>query len=88
RSGPVSTKDLWFGFGRNLPLFVVMGAVTLGACFMTRQFSPLMQLLICVPIGLLAGVGTILAIRSQREIAQHVLSSISGTFTNKLKGRQ
>ncbi len=88
RSGPVSTKDLWFGFGRNLPLFVVMGAVTLGACFMTRQFSPLMQLLICVPIGMLAGVGTIFAIRSQREIAQHVFSSISGTFANYLKGRQ
>lgn len=88
RSGPVSTKDLWFGFFRNLPLFAVMGGVTLGMSLLTRQYAPLAQLLICVPVGLAAGVGTILAIKSQREIAHHLANTVSGTFASRMKGNQ
>ncbi len=55
RRGPVSTADLWVGFLRHLPLWVVVW----GATGLTRaSFStsaPMTQLVICTPIGLLAG---------------------------------
>jgi PST family polysaccharide transporter len=87
RSGPVGTKDLWVGFCRHLPLCLVIGGVTMLAESMTRKYSPALQLLMCVPAGVAAGAGTILALRAQREVAQHVASSIGGSLAKYLKGR-
>ncbi len=88
RSGPVGTKDLWLGFCRHLPVFLVVGAVTMASCLLTSRFSPVIQLLICVPVGVAAGAATILALRGQREVAQHVASSIGDALAKYLKGRR
>jgi O-antigen/teichoic acid export membrane protein len=78
RSGPVRTKDLWLGFCRNVPLFFVVCAATLLSCKLTRQFAPLLQLFICIPVGAAIGLGTVWAIKPQRELALDLLASVRG----------
>ncbi len=78
RSGPVRTRDLWMAFFRHLPMWAVVAGATLLARAGAARFSPLIQLVICVPVGLGASVGTVLAIKPQRAIAREVLLSILG----------
>jgi O-antigen/teichoic acid export membrane protein len=85
RRGPVRTRDLWAGFFRHLPLWAVVAGVTSLALARTAGFSPFIQLLICGPIGLAAGVGTILAIKPQREVATHLVKSIRGILLARRK---
>ena len=55
RTGPVRTQELWVRFFKQLPLF----GVVFGATWLIRQLvtgsTPLVQLLICLPTGLVAG---------------------------------
>jgi len=55
RRGPVSTKDLWILFFKHLPLWCVTCAATCLSRSWIVNASPLAQLVICGPIGLLAG---------------------------------
>ncbi|MBA2678176.1 MAG: lipopolysaccharide biosynthesis protein [Ktedonobacteraceae bacterium] len=74
RHGPVRTKDLWICFLRHLPLWGVV-CVTL---WLIRsglaKSSPIIQLAICVPAGLLAGGAFILAYPPARRVAMNLLS--------------
>jgi PST family polysaccharide transporter len=78
RRGSVRTRDLWAGFFRHLPLWAVVAGVTALARARVADFSPFIQLLLCGPIGLAAGVGTILAIKPQREVAAHLVGAVRG----------
>jgi O-antigen/teichoic acid export membrane protein len=78
RTGPVRTKDLWLSFFRYLPLWAVVAGATVLAREGASRFSPLIQLLICVPVGLAAAVATVLAVKPQRAIACYLLASIRG----------
>ena len=74
RSGPVSTTDLWTGFLRHLPLWaVVCGASWLAHAAMLTA-SPLAQLAICAPVGLLAGAVFIFVYAPARRVAMEVIS--------------
>jgi O-antigen/teichoic acid export membrane protein/glycosyltransferase involved in cell wall biosynthesis len=76
RSGPVSTADLWLGFLKHLP---VWGVVTLAAWLMLKTvpgFSPLVQLGICVPVSLAAGVAFILLYSPSCHVAMNLLSTL------------
>lgn len=76
RAGPVSTKDLWIGFLKHLP---VWGVVTLTAWLTLKavsNLSPLVQLAVCVPASLLAGAGFILAFPPSRQVAKNLLSTV------------
>lgn len=53
--GPVSTRDLWLGFAKHLPLWAVVWGTTLLARNFISGLGPMKELLICGPVGLLAG---------------------------------
>src|SRR5437762_13667090 len=53
RPGPVSTSDLWVRFLRHLPLWIFMFAATWLMRSTVAVFRPLIQLLICGPVGVL-----------------------------------
>jgi O-antigen/teichoic acid export membrane protein len=55
RQGPVTTNALWRSFFQHLPLWFVVCAATASARHALNGCSSLMQLLICVPVGLLTG---------------------------------
>jgi len=84
RSGPVTTKDLWAGFFRHFPLCVTVAGASLLALVWAARYSPLVQLLICGPVGFAAGAATIYLIRPQREIAQHLFKVVSGMVRARL----
>lgn len=84
-SGPVSAKDLWLEFFRQSPLgFSVLGATCLAHNW-AAKFSPLTQLLICVPIGISAGAASMLVFKPQRDIAFHIFESTRGMLSARLK---
>jgi O-antigen/teichoic acid export membrane protein len=55
REGPVTTADLWIGFFRYLPLWVVVCGTTYATSLFVANFRPLVQLIVCAPFGLIAG---------------------------------
>jgi PST family polysaccharide transporter len=69
RQGPVTTADLWMGIFRYLPLW----AVVCGASWLMRLLfansAPLVQLVICAPVGLVAGLILIWVQTPMRRVA-------------------
>jgi O-antigen/teichoic acid export membrane protein len=55
RRGPVTTADLWSRIFRYLPLWVVVCGVTWLVRLLLVNYPPLVQLVVCAPVGLLAG---------------------------------
>ncbi len=76
RQGPVTTGDLWRRVICYLPLWLVV----FGATWMTRlvatTLSPLMQLALCVPVGVVAGAILIWVIPSMRRIALSLVETL------------
>jgi O-antigen/teichoic acid export membrane protein len=69
REGPVTTADLWGGFFRYLPLWIVVCGVTWLVHLLFVNSAPLVQLIICAPVGLLAGALLICLVPSMRRVA-------------------
>jgi O-antigen/teichoic acid export membrane protein len=69
RRGPVTTGDLWKGVLRYIPLW----AVVCCSAYLVRGFypnaKPLMQLVICAPVGIIAGVILIWVLTPMRRVA-------------------
>ena len=76
RCGPVRTADLWRIFFRHLPIWVVVFSLTRLMLAMVANLAPLAQLLICAPIGVLAGIGFICMFEPQRKMAVHLLEIV------------
>lgn len=74
REGPVQSKDLWIATLKHLPTW----AITFGATFLSvdslRAKSPVAQLAISIPIGLLAGAGFVCAYPPARKVIFHLFS--------------
>jgi len=76
RSGSISTADLWRGLLRQLPVWgVVCGATFLTKTMVTDR-SPLIQLLVCAPVGLLAGAAFIGLYAPSRRTALSLLDAL------------
>ena len=76
RSGPVSTSDLWINFFAHLPAW---GAAYLGAALTYMAVAnrlPIVQLLICVPAGLLFGAVLLMPFRRARESAFNAYNAV------------
>ena len=56
RNGPVTTADLWLVLWRCLPLWAVVCGATSLMYFASAGLAPIMQIIICAPVGLAAGV--------------------------------
>ena len=73
REGPVTTADLWSGIFRYLPLWIVVCGVTSLVRLLLVNSSPLLQLVVCAPVGLLAGITLICVVPSMRRVAFSLL---------------
>lgn len=60
RSGPVRTRDYWAGFLSHLPCWGALFIATYAPYRLVQNALPIVQLLVCVPIGLLGGSALIL----------------------------
>jgi len=69
RQGPVTTADLWRGFFRYLPLWILVCGVTWLVHLLFVNSAPLVQLVVCGPVGLLAGAILIYVVPSMRRVA-------------------
>jgi O-antigen/teichoic acid export membrane protein len=76
RKGPVSTTDLWTVFFRHLPLWVLVFAVTWWVRSCVSNSLPIIQLLICIPVGVAVGAAFITLFRAQRRVAVHFFASL------------
>lgn len=84
RSGPVSTGDLWIGFLKHAPVWVVVTSVAWLTRAAVPNFSPLAQLAVCIPLSLLAGAVFILVYAPSRRVALK-LFSILNSFKNPMQ---
>ncbi len=80
RSGPVSTRDLWMGFLYHLPCWVGVFLMTALAVRLLGHTSNLVQLLVCGPVGLIAGAALFLLIPQPRESAFFAARKIKGAL--------
>jgi predicted exporter len=69
RQGPVSTADLWSVIFRYLPLWIVVCGVTWLVHLLFMKSPSLVQLVVCAPVGLLAGAILIYLVPSMRRVA-------------------
>jgi O-antigen/teichoic acid export membrane protein len=69
RDGPVTTADLWIPIFRYLPLWIVVCGATWLMRLLFANSLPLVQLLICAPVGLIAGVILICILAPMRRVA-------------------
>ncbi|HEX5400624.1 MAG TPA: hypothetical protein VFY06_16375, partial [Verrucomicrobiae bacterium] len=86
RQGPVHTKDFWLVFLKHLPLWGVVFGATFTLRLIVGELKPLWQLLICVPVGLLAGAAAIFLLSDTRQTALHMLRTASD-FLNRRRLR-
>jgi PST family polysaccharide transporter len=69
REGPVTTADLWNGFFRYLPLWAVVCGATWMMRLLFANSAPLLQVVICAPVGVIAGVVLIFILAPMRRVA-------------------
>jgi hypothetical protein len=75
--------DLWMGFLRHLPVWVVVVALTWLTRVLVGGLPSLGQLLLCVPVGLLGGAAFILGFAPQRRIAANIFSALRGWYNDR-----
>ena len=83
RRGPVTTSDLWTRFLRHLPLWVVMLVATWLTRATVAHLHPLIQLLICAPVGVLTGIAFIWMFQPQRKVATDILDIVRELNKNR-----
>ena len=83
RRGPVSTSDLWAGFFSQLPLWGSVYLMTMLAHMAFQNLAPILQLLICAPIGFVGGAALMLPFRRSRETAMYAWNMIRGTLVQR-----
>jgi PST family polysaccharide transporter len=69
RRGPVTTADLWIGIFRYVPLWIVVCGATWLMRLLFANSLPMVQLVICVPVGLIAGAILICIVAPMRRVA-------------------
>jgi PST family polysaccharide transporter len=69
RQGPVTTADLWIAIFRYLPLWAVVCGTTSLMRIHFANCAPLVQLVICAPVGLIAGAILICIVAPMRRAA-------------------
>jgi len=89
REGPVTTADLWSGFFRYVPLWIVVCGVTWLVRLLLVNSPPLVQLVVCAPFGLLAGTILIWMVGPMRRTALGLTNILQELISRKIlsKGR-
>ncbi len=84
RQGPVTTADLWISIFRYLPLWVVVCGTTSLLRLAFADSTPWVQIIICAPVGLLAGGLLILIIPSMRRVAMELIVMLQELKARKM----
>jgi len=84
RSGPVGTLDLWMAFLSHLPCWGAVYLATALAQMTMKDAAPIVQLLVCVPIGLAGGTLLFLVFRRPRESAFYVWHIVRNSLLRQL----
>jgi PST family polysaccharide transporter len=84
RRGPVTTVDLWIVIFRYLPLWIVVCGSTWAVRLLLVNSTPLVQLLICVPVGLVAGTILIWFLTPMRRSAWAIIEVLQGLMSRKV----
>ena len=85
RKGPVTTTDLWRAIFRYFPLWIVVCSVTWLVHLLFVNSPPLVQLVVCAAVGLLAGVILICVVAPMRRVAfslVDILRELKPSFSN------
>lgn len=82
RSGPVGTRDLWVAFFTHLPVLLIASGVTWATYLAVPGLSPLRQLFVCIPCGLLASAVTIFVYAPSRRVCSRVLEALQAMRKN------
>jgi PST family polysaccharide transporter len=80
RSGPVRTRDLWAGFACNLPCWLAVYGATSFAQVWLGASTPVGELAFCAPIGLVAGVLSVLTLKRPRLTALYVFRTLKSSL--------
>jgi len=83
RSGPVSTGDLWRGFFAQLPAWVTVYVATLLARMAFANSGPIVQLLVCAPLGVVIGGLSLLPFRRPRDSAFYAFNMVKGVLVKQ-----
>lgn len=86
RRGPVNTVDLWRAFFSHLPCWGTVYLTTTLAHAMVKGVAPIVQLLVCVPIGLGAGAALALIFRRPRQSAFYVWNTVRSSLGRQWNG--
>jgi len=84
RSGPVRTRDYWQGFLSHLPCWGALFVATYAPYRLVRHAAPIVQLLVCVPIGMFGGLALILLFPRPRQSALYAWSTARRRFKARL----
>lgn len=83
RHGPVTTADLWIGIFRYLPLWAVVCGTTWLMRILFANSAPLAQLIICAPVGLMAGGILICIVAPMRHAAVSLLTALQDLLKSR-----
>ncbi len=85
KRGPVTTRDLWMGFLSHLPCWGSVFLVTSVAyrAVEIEHLAPIVQLLVCGPVGLAGGVLLMMMFRQPRESALNTWNLIKGQLISR-----
>jgi O-antigen/teichoic acid export membrane protein len=86
RLGPVTTADLWVGFFRYVPLWAVVCGTTWLMLLLFSDAGPFMQVIICGPVGLIAGGILICIVNPMRRTALELIGILLEFKSRKAPG--
>jgi PST family polysaccharide transporter len=85
RKGPVSTSDLWLGFLRHLPLWVIIFLTSSLARNLLGQARTINQLIVGALAGILAGGAFICIMPRQRRVTLDLIATLQALRRTKGK---
>lgn len=80
RSGPVSTKDLWKSFVWHMPCWAGVFAGATLAQGLAENLAPIVQLLICVPFGIISGITAAFLFKHTRLSLLYAIGTAKGVL--------
>jgi len=84
REGPVTTVDLWIEIFRYLPLWIVAFGATDLTRLLFANSAPLVQVLICGPVGLVAGLVVIRLVPPMRRASRGLVDVLQELKSQKI----
>ncbi len=83
RRGPVATRDLWMAFFSHLPCWGTVYLATTLAYMAVKHAAPIIQLLVCGPIGVAVGAALFLLFRRPRQSASYVWNTVRNSLVHQ-----